>query len=254
MFRAFRVFSGPSLRTTEHTDKRGKDTERSRFEMMEHERKALQLERIDFFSDAVFAIAITLLIIEVKVPHLEHGADEREFAIALVRLIPNFVGYFFSFLVIGAYWVGHHKIYGHIIDWNYGLIWRNVLFLMVIAFMPFTTAFFSEYVTHVVPTVLYASAFALAGLLEIVLWRYAITKGLTDPEVDRRELDHLTWRMSALPIVGLLEIVIGFIKPMFACMAFAMIHVVHRLIGLKFRKEQEQRDKSPNQIEASSEL
>ena len=205
---------------------------------MNDHRKALQLERIVFFSDAVFAIAITLLIIEVKVPHLEHTADEREFGIALIRLIPNFVGYFFSFLVIGAYWIGHHKIYGQIVDWNYGLIWRNVLFLMVIAFMPFTTAFFSEYVTHTVPVVLYASAFALAGLLEIVLWRYAIGKGLTDPAVDRRELDHLTWRMSALPIVGLVAIVIGLIKPMFAPVAFALIPVVHRVIGLKFRKEQ----------------
>jgi uncharacterized membrane protein len=206
---------------------------------MEHDRRALQLERIVFFSDAVFAIAITLLIIEVKVPHLEHEASERDFAIALVRLIPNFVGYFFSFLVIGAYWVGHHKIYGHIVDWNYGLVWRNVLFLLVIAFMPFTTAFFSEYVTHVVPTVLYASAFALAGVMEIVLWRYAISNDLTDPNIDRRELDHLTWRMSVLPIIGLLAMVIGFIKPMFAGIAFALIPVAHRLIGIKFRNERE---------------
>ncbi|HKP69761.1 MAG TPA: TMEM175 family protein [Pyrinomonadaceae bacterium] len=211
---------------------------------MEHDRRALQLERIVFFSDAVFAIAITLLIIEVKVPHLEPTASERDFAIALVKLIPNFVGYFFSFLVIGAYWVGHHKIYGHIVDWNYGLVWRNVFFLLMIAFMPFTTAFFSEYVTHVVPTVLYASAFALAGVLEIVLWRYAIKSGLTDPTVDRRELDHLTWRMSVLPVIGLLAIAIGFIQPMFAGMAFALIPVAHRVIGAKFRKEQQKFEES----------
>ena len=206
---------------------------------MNDHRKALQLERIVFFSDAVFAIAITLLIIEVKVPHLDHAATERDFALALVRLIPNFVGYFFSFLVIGAYWIGHHKIYGHIVDWNYGLIWRNILFLLAIAFMPFTTAFFSEYVTHVVPTVLYASTFALAGILEIMLWRYAIKSGLTDAAADPRHLDHLTWRMSVLPIVGLVAVVIGFIKPMFAGMAFAFIPVAHRLIGAKFKREQE---------------
>ena len=211
---------------------------------MEHDRKALQLERIVFFSDAVFAIAITLLIIEVKVPHLEHTASEREFAIALVRLIPNFVGYFFSFLVIGAYWVGHHKIYGHIVDWNYGLIWRNVLFLMVIAFMPFTTAFFSEYVTHTVPVVLYASAFALAGVLEIVLWRYARKSGLTDASAAEADLDHLTWRMAVLPAAGIAAGLIGLVQPMFSGFAFAMIPIAHRVIGMRFRKEQLKRDQS----------
>jgi uncharacterized membrane protein len=197
----------------------------------------LQLERIVFFSDAVFAIAITLLIIEVKVPHLEHTATERDFAIALVRLIPNFVGYFFSFLVIGAYWVGHHKIYGHIVAWNYGLVWRNILFLLAIAFMPFSTAFFSEYVGQLVPIILYASTFALAGVLEILLWRYAITHGLTDPNANRTELDHLTWRMSVLPAAGVAAILIGLIKPIFAGFAFAMIPFAHMLVGRKFRRE-----------------
>jgi uncharacterized membrane protein len=214
---------------------------------MNHDRRALQLERIVFFSDAVFAIAITLLIIEIKVPHLDHAASERDFAISLVQLIPNFVGYFFSFLVIGAYWIGHHKIYGHVIDWDYGLVWRNILFLLAIAFMPFTTAFFSEYVGHVVPTVLYASTFALAGGLEILLWRYAIGKGLTDPDVDRRVRDHVTWRMSVLPLAGLAAVAIGFIKPLFAGFAFALIPVAHQLIGLKFRREQQKQSEPAEQ-------
>ena len=197
----------------------------------------LQLERIVFFSDAVFAIAITLLIIEIKVPHLEHQATDREFAISLIRLIPSFVGYFFSFLVIGAYWVGHHKIYGHIVEWNYGLIWRNILFLLAIAFMPFATAFFSEYATRLVPILLYASTFTLAGVLEIILWRYAVNNGLTDPESDRAELDHLTWRMSVLPAAGVAAMLIGLIQPVLAGIAFAFIPVAHRVIGAKFRKE-----------------
>ena len=205
--------------------------------MSETSNHSLQLERIVFFSDAVFAIAITLLIIEIKVPHLDHAASDREFAIALVRLIPSFVGYFFSFLVIGAYWLGHHKIFGTIVDWNYGLVWRNIFFLMAIAFMPFTTAFFSEYVTQLIPIVLYASAFAMAGALEILLFRYAIRNGLTDPAVDRTELDHLTWRMSILPAAGVGAVLIGMVKPVFAGFAFAVIPIAHRLIAMKFRKE-----------------
>jgi uncharacterized membrane protein len=203
---------------------------------MDH--NTLQLERIVFFSDAVFAIAITLLIIEVKVPHLEHTATDRDFIMSLVQLIPNFVGYFFSFLVIGAYWMGHHKIYGHIVNWNYGLVWRNTFFLLAIAFMPFSTAFFSENVTRIVPIVFYAVTFTLAGVLEVVLWRYAIKNGLTDPASDRAELDHLTWRMSVLPAAGVLSAVIAFFAPLFAGFAFALIPIAHRMIGAKFRREE----------------
>ena len=215
--------------------------------MSEATNHGLQLERIVFFSDAVFAIAITLLIIEIKVPHLDHAASEREFAIALVRLIPSFVGYFFSFLVIGAYWVGHHKIYGHIVDWDYGLVWRNVFFLMAIAFMPFATAFFSEYTMRLVPILLYASIFTLAGVLEILLWRYAIRKGLTDPMVDRTKLDHLTWRMSVLPLAGVGAILIGLVQPIFAGFAFMLIPIAHRLIGAKFRKAEDKTSESTNE-------
>jgi uncharacterized membrane protein len=204
---------------------------------MTHDNKALQLERIVFFSDAVFAIAITLLIIEIKVPHLEHAASDREFWIALIKLIPNFVGYFFSFLVIGAYWLGHHKIYGQIVDWNYGLVWRNTFFLMAIAFMPFTTAFFSEYPTRFVPIVLYASAFSVAGILEILLFRYAVKIGLTDPNADPLELSHLAWRMSILPAAGIAAILIGFVKPVFAGFAFMLIPIAHRFIKSRFQKE-----------------
>lgn len=205
--------------------------------MAEENRNALQLERIVFFSDAVFAIAITLLVIEIKVPHLDHAASGRDFVIALVRLIPNFVGYFFSFIVIGAYWVGHHKIYGQIASWNYGLVWRNILFLLAIAFIPFSTAFFSEHAMRRVPVVFYALVFTVAGILEIVLWRYARKAGLTDPAADPKELDHLTWRMAVLPTAGVGAILIGLVVPVFAGFAFALIPVVHWIIGKRFRKE-----------------
>ncbi|MBK8304609.1 MAG: DUF1211 domain-containing protein [Chloracidobacterium sp.] len=201
----------------------------------------LQFERIVFFSDALFAIAITLLIIEIKVPHLEHDtASPRDFIIALARLIPNFIGYFFSFLVIGAYWVGHHKVYGMIVDWNYGLIWRNVFFLMTIAFMPFASAFFSEYFTELVPLIVYALTFSLAGILEIVQFRYAFRNGLMDPDAKAEDVSHIAWRMAVLHVAGLVAIAIAVIaKPMFAGFAFMLIPVAHQVIKRKFGKSTE---------------
>ena len=203
--------------------------------MENHKNSELQHERIVFFSDAVFAIAITLLIIEVKVPHLEHDASDREFWIALIKLIPNFFGYFFSFFVIGAYWVGHHRIYGHIVRWDYGLVWRNILFLMAIGFMPFSTAFFTEiFPPRFVPLALYALTFSAAGLLELWQWRYAVKKGLVDEELNPMLVSYFSWRMMSLPIVGVVAILIGLVNTWFSGFAFFMIPVIQRIINSRF--------------------
>jgi uncharacterized membrane protein len=210
----------------------------------------LQFERIVFFSDAVFAIAITLLIIEIKVPHIEHGASGRDFVITLVNLIPKFTGYFLSFFVIGAYWVGHHRVYGHIVRWNYGLIWRNILFLMAIAFMPFSTAFFSEYLSFV-PLVLYSSTFAAAGIFQLLQWRYALKHGLVANEEDPLVGQYMTWRMTLLPLVGLAAIIVGFFDPRFAGMAFFLLPVLQIVFRNKFRKAKAEAERIENPLEAA---
>lgn len=206
--------------------------------MANHKNSELQFERIVFFSDAVFAIAITLLIIEIKVPHLEHSATDREFWLALAKLIPNFFGYFFSFFVIGAYWIGHHRIYGHIVRWDYGLIWRNVLFLMAIAFMPFSTAFFSEsFPLRFVSLVFYAVTFSVAGLLELWQWRYAVKKRLIDDDLSPSVVSYFSWRMTFLPVVGAAAILIGLINPNFSGMAFLTLPVVQAILRRRFGSE-----------------
>jgi len=179
------------------------------------------------------------LIIEIKVPHLDHNAQDREFWFALVKLMPNFFGYFFSFFVIGAYWVGHHRIYGYIVRWDYGLVWRNILFLMAIAFMPFSTAFFSEtFPARFVPLVLYAMNFSVAGLLELWQWRYAVKKGMIDEELNPAVINYFSWRMTLLPIVGFVAILIGFfINPVFSGFAFLMLPLVQKIIKARFSEE-----------------
>jgi uncharacterized membrane protein len=200
------------------------------------EEGGLQFERIVFFSDAVFAIAITLLVIEIKAPHIESAVSERESLISVAKLIPNFIGYVISFMVIGAYWVGHHRIYGMISRWDYGLIWRNVAFLLTIAFIPFTTAFFSENATRVVPMVFYAFVFALAGSMQVLQWRYAVGKGLTEPGLDPAYLNQVSNNISLLPAAGIVAALIGLVHPMFAGFAFMLIPFGRRIIRNRYEK------------------
>src|SRR3954471_15920125 len=103
-----------------------------------HSKKGFQVERIVFFSDAVFAIAITLLIIEIKVPVM-HGSEvsEHSFMEAFSELIPKLFGFIISFGIIGLYWFVHHIMFGYVTHFNGKLIWLNMFFLFSIVLMPF---------------------------------------------------------------------------------------------------------------------
>jgi len=107
-------------------------------------RKEFQLERMILFSDAVFAIAITLLVIEIKVPLLKENSTHLMLE-ALVEKIPEFFGFFLSFAVIGQFWTNHHRIFGYVTDYTNGLLWLNLHMLFWIVLVPFTSGLNAQY-------------------------------------------------------------------------------------------------------------
>ena len=106
--------------------------------------EVLPHDRVVFFSDAVFAIAITLLVIEIKVP--DHAAVEaRGLGRALLEMIPLFIGYLVSFLVAGLFWVSHLRTWRHVTRVTLDLVWLNILELFFVALLPFSTGLYTEY-------------------------------------------------------------------------------------------------------------
>ena len=131
----------------------------------------LALDRLVFFSDAVFAIAITLLIIEIEVPDLPVRASIAESWRALAALAPNFFAFALSFLVIGRFWMGHHERFRSLRQFDQRLMWPNMLYLMAIAFMPFATAFLGRNLGHFVPALVYNLSMLALALLAMWLAR-----------------------------------------------------------------------------------
>ena len=130
-----------------------------------------QLERLVFFSDAVFAIAITLLIIEVNVPHLPRDASDSAAWQALLQQLPSIAGFMLSFLVIGRFWIGHHSALAAVAHHDTKLLWPNLFLLMSIAFLPFATAFMSENLTNLAPIIFYNACLLTTALLSLwVIW------------------------------------------------------------------------------------
>ncbi|WP_260924845.1 TMEM175 family protein [Novosphingobium sp. 9] len=122
------------------------------------------LERVVFFSDAVFAIAITLLVLEIEVPHLPEGAGASAYWHDLAGLVPSLLAFLLSFLVIGRFWIGHHQIFSRVSHFAQGLLWPNLACLFTIATMPFTTAFVAAGHNSFVPALCYNLNLLAAGI------------------------------------------------------------------------------------------
>jgi uncharacterized membrane protein len=181
-----------------------------------HEAPSPLLERLIFFSDAVFAIAITLLIIEVKVPHLGHQAGSEAHLQELARLIPSFVGFFISFAVIGAFWSGHHRAFGLARHYAPGLLLPNLAMLCAIVFMPFSTAYMASNYGEVVPTALYNALLLITGLLNLHLVRKVTGAPYVSEAADPEEVAITRVRGWGVTIAAALALVVSFIAAPFA--------------------------------------
>ena len=138
-------------------------------------KKEFQIERMILFSDAVFAIAITLMAIEIKVPAIEHDVTDRALLLALGKLALKFAGFFISFFIIGLYWTVHHRLFSYVENYNNRLLWINLLFLLSIILMPFSSGFYGEYshkIELIVPTGVYVLNVCFTGYLNYRLWKY----------------------------------------------------------------------------------
>ena len=153
------------------------------------DRDSAEFGRVLAFSDGLFAIAMTLLIVAVTVPHISDDSSIHELADALNDLTPAFVSFFISFAVIGRYWLAHHQFISLLSAMNQSFVALNLLYLAFIAFLPFPTALLGEYFSNPLSIVLYAINVGIVSGLEVVLFRHAYRNELLrqkpTPEVYR---------------------------------------------------------------------
>ncbi len=139
-------------------------------------KKEFQLERIIFFSDAVFAIAITLLIIDLHIPDVEIGSD-ADLLHALGTIIPGLFGFVISFFIIANFWDHHHSIFGYVEKYDSGLIWLNLVFLFFIVLIPFSTRIFGNFGGLLTATTIYSLNIICAGFFTYLILRHVSRPG-----------------------------------------------------------------------------
>ncbi len=190
-----------------------------------------ELDRVGGFSDGVFAVAITLLVLNIEVPRL---TDDEKLTTALDDLVPDVTAYFIAFAVIGLFWYGHHKAWSRLRRTTPRLVWSNLLLLSLIALMPFTTALMGSYGDQPISIVLYAANVGLAALADSHVDKVAFDEGLAVPTSDAE------WRAQLVtgrlrPAIFFASIPIAFLSPTLAQLSWLTLLLLpwvgRRLLG-----------------------
>ena len=168
-----------------------------------YDRDSVPFARVLTFTDGVFAIAATLLVVGIEVPDLGDPDSVEELADAIGDLLPSIVGFVISFAVIGRYWFAHHGFFADLRGIDGRLIGTNLLYLGFIAFMPFPTGILGQYFENPLSIALYAAIVAIVSGLEALMFSRAYRDGLL---LSRITDEQYRWvqRASLLPSVTFL--------------------------------------------------
>ena len=205
-------------------------------EAAEHRLFAFTLERVVFFSDAVFAIAITLLAIGLRLPELPGRVTDADLLTALQDLGPSLFAFVISFAVTAAFWVGHYRTFRYVVDIDGRLIWINLLFLFCIALLPFPTSIIAAYGDLPAAAIIYAAFGVATGATSTMLWVYPSRIGhLVSAEVSPEVARYVTYRALIIPIVFAVSIPLALIAPALAWLCWILAAPIQALGTRRFR-------------------
>jgi uncharacterized membrane protein len=179
--------------------------------------------RLNAISDGVFAIVITLMVFEIKIPEIASGQAATELSKALLKMMPDFAILFLSFVILGIYWVGHNNVFLHVIRHNRLLLWLNILFLLTVALIPFPAALLVRYGNAQISVILYAINLGIGGLLLDLIWAYATyNRRLMCDSVQSDLIRSFHVRILTGPVIYLVAIGISFFSLTVAKILFAL--------------------------------
>ncbi len=176
--------------------------------------KDRRFRRLESFSDALFAVAMTLLVFSFPLSGLPSDLEQAQVEGLIASFGLQFQTFVISFFVVGAFWMAHHDVFDHITRFDRPLVWINFGFLLCIVFIPFPTSIMVDYGMYWVPVSFYAASIAAAGLMLALLWQY-VSHGyrLIDRAIDAREIRRNTIQSLIVPVIFLSSIGVAYFEP-----------------------------------------
>ena len=205
-----------------------------------HDEGFLPLHRSEALTDGIFAVAMTLLVIELKLP--DNGAlrSADELAGALGALIPKAISWALSFFVLALFWIGHHRAFAHVRSTDGRLVVLNLLQLACVSLMPFSSALSGEYGRALLSQVVFSINMALLGVTALLVLRYIHAH----PELGPKPMSTAKYRSARLRVAGVIVISIVALViavwapvPAFGNIAFMLMAVISPLSRAIERRE-----------------
>lgn len=190
----------------------------------------MSTQRLEAFSDGVFAIVITLLVLDLKVPEVAVEMADRTLLPALAHLWPKLLSYTISFVVVGVYWVAHHYQFNTIQRVNRTLLWINLAFLMAVSLIAFSAAMLGSYPQSRAALGIYGANLIVVNLVLTAMWTYGTrTLQLIDAPVPA-SCQHVVMRRNLLPpIIYLVAIALVFVAPTISLALYCLVPILYVL-------------------------
>jgi uncharacterized membrane protein len=184
--------------------------------------------RLEALTDGMFAIVMTLLVLEITVPQISsHEPDvvRAELSKRLLDLWPKiFRGYVISFIILAIYWRAHHRQFHYITHSDGVLVWTNIMFLMAVSFLPFSTSLLGEFIDQQISVFIYGSNSIIIAFLLYIQWRYATDHyRLVDKNLDPNIIRRLPGRVLIGILAYLFAMGVSFINIQYGVFLFTLI-------------------------------
>ncbi|HEY7025291.1 MAG TPA: TMEM175 family protein [Candidatus Limnocylindrales bacterium] len=194
--------------------------------------ESLALERIAFFSDAVIAIALTLLAIDLRIPDVQ-GVDDAAFMRMLGDLGPHYFAFLISFGVVALYWRAHHRMFRYIERWDGGLLGVNMVFLFVVVQQPLLASMLGSYGNLSSATAIYALGLAALGFSSFGMWLYVLRRHLLTPGLPAPYVRYTSVRSGGVATAFLLSAGLALISPLAVQVSWILITLSSFLLRRK---------------------
>jgi uncharacterized membrane protein len=196
---------------------------------MPTEKLPMRSLRLEALGDGIFAIAMTIMVLELKFPEVELDSW-HSFIIAVSSVKYNFLCYFISFIVLGIMWFGHRVMFEFIARSNRYFIFLGVLFYMFVCLVPFSTKLLAEHPLKWFAILIYALNLSMCNITLFIQWKYGLKKkSLLEREVTAEMKEIADFLFLISPVVYAIAIVFSFFVPLVSIFIFAITPFIYIL-------------------------